>query len=139
MSAGLDPTLQDDCRSKLLANTDEGIHLPWSLTLIPANDYSILNISISIRKRAQYTAMVRPVKVAAVQAEPGWNNLQASVDKTISLIEDAGEKGANVLGFPAVFIPGYPWSIWHHSPLSNTQFIHEYVRSSLVKESSETE
>ncbi|KAL9069913.1 MAG: hypothetical protein Q9161_005227 [Pseudevernia consocians] len=83
--------------------------------------------------------MARPVKVAAVQAEPGWNNLQASVDKTISLIEDAGKKGANVLGFPEVFIPGYPWSIWHHSPLSNTQFIHEYVKNSLVKESSEME
>jgi len=54
------------------------------------------------------TAMSRPVKVDAVQAEPGWNDLQKYVDKVISLIEDAGKKGVNVLGFPEVFIPGYP-------------------------------
>ena len=83
--------------------------------------------------------MSRPVKVAAVQAEPGWNNLQASVDKTISLIQDAGNNGANVLGFPEAFIPGYPTCIWHCSPLGNTQFIHEYVNNSLIKESPEME
>ena len=83
--------------------------------------------------------MSRPVRVAAVQAEPEWNNLQASVDKTISLIEDAGKKGANVLDFPEVFIPGYPTCIWHCSPLGNAQFIHEYVNNSLIKESREME
>ena len=82
-------------------------------------------------------SMARPVKVAAVQAEPGWLDLQASVNKTIALIEDAGKNGANVLGFPEVFIPGYPWSIWTESVFSNIQFIHEYVNNSLVKESPE--
>lgn len=74
-----------------------------------------------------------------MQAEPAWNNLQASVDKTISLIQDAGKKGANVLGFPEAFIPGYPTCIWHCSPLGNAQFIHEYVNNSLFKESPEME
>lgn len=49
------------------------------------------------------------VRVGAVQAEPAWIDLQGSVDKTITLIEDAGRKGINVLGFPEVWIPGYPW------------------------------
>ena len=53
--------------------------------------------------------MTRKIKVGAVQAEPGWLDLQASVDKSINWIEDAGKKGVNVLGFPEVFIPGYPW------------------------------
>lgn len=83
--------------------------------------------------------MSRPVRVAAVQAEPEWNNLQASVDKTISLIEDAGKKGANVLGFPETFIPGYPTCIWYCSPLGNAQFIREYINNSLIKESPEME
>ena len=83
--------------------------------------------------------MSRPVRVAAVQAEPGWNNLQASVDKTISLIEDAGKKGANVLGFPETFIPGYPTCIWYCSPLGNAQFIREYINNSLIRESPEME
>jgi len=57
------------------------------------------------------------VKVGAVQAEPVWLDLQGSVDKTISLIQQAGKNGVNVLGFPEVWIPGYPWyscSTRHH-------------------------
>lgn len=53
--------------------------------------------------------MSKKVKVGAVQAEPAWLDLQGSVSKVISLIEEAGRNGVNVLGFPEVFIPGYPW------------------------------
>lgn len=51
----------------------------------------------------------KTVKIAAIQAEPVWNDLQGGVEKAISLIKEAGKNGANVLGFPEVFIPGYPW------------------------------
>lgn len=51
------------------------------------------------------------VKIAAIQAEPVWNDLQGGVNKAISLIKEAGKNGANVLGFPEVFIPGYPWCV----------------------------
>lgn len=51
----------------------------------------------------------KTVKIAAVQAEPAWNDLQGGVNKAIALIKEAGKNGANVLGFPEVFIPGYPW------------------------------
>lgn len=53
--------------------------------------------------------MTSKVKVAAVQAEPVWNDLQGGVSKVISLIKDAAKNGAKVVGFPEVFIPGYPW------------------------------
>lgn len=56
----------------------------------------------------KYFAMSK-VRVGAVQAEPGWVDLSASVEKTIALIKEAGEKGINVLGFPEVWIPGYLW------------------------------
>lgn len=49
------------------------------------------------------------VRVGAVQAEPAWVDLAASVAKTIAIIKDAGRKGINVLGFPEVWIPGYLW------------------------------
>ena len=49
------------------------------------------------------------VRVGAVQAEPGWLDLEESVEKTIDLIQDAANKGVKVLGFPEVWIPGYPW------------------------------
>lgn len=51
----------------------------------------------------------KTIRVAAVQAEPEWNNLQKGVEKTIRLITEAGQNGANVMGFPEVWIPGYPW------------------------------
>lgn len=55
------------------------------------------------------------VRVAAVQAEPEWNDLQKGVDKTIRLVKEAGKNGANVMGFPEVWIPGYPWYDRHRS------------------------
>lgn len=51
----------------------------------------------------------KQVKIAAVQAEPAWNDLQGGVDKVCALVKEAASNGANVLGFPEVFIPGYPW------------------------------
>jgi nitrilase len=51
------------------------------------------------------------VRVGAVQAEPVWLNLEGGVEKTISLIGDAAKDGVKVLGFPEVWIPGYPWYV----------------------------
>lgn len=56
-----------------------------------------------------YQNMSKLVRVGAVQSEPVWLDLNGSVDKTISLIEEAAAEGVNVLGFPEVWIPGYPW------------------------------
>ncbi|CAK7235998.1 hypothetical protein SBRCBS47491_009486 [Sporothrix bragantina] len=79
------------------------------------------------------------IRIAAVQAEPAWNDLQAGVNKAIAIIKEAGENGANVVGFPEVFIPGYPWSIWGNSIVDNAEFMNEYFRNSLEKESPEME
>lgn len=53
--------------------------------------------------------MSSPIKVAAIQAEPCWNDLKGSVAKTTKLIQEAASNGAKVVGFPEIFIPGYPW------------------------------
>lgn len=50
------------------------------------------------------------VKVAVVQAEPVWWNLKETVKKVNKLIIDAYEKGAELVAFPEVFVPGYP--VW---------------------------
>ena len=55
-------------------------------------------------------------KVAVVQAAPVLLDLDATVDKTIALIEQAAAKGAKLIAFPETFIPGYPWHIWLDSP-----------------------
>ena len=59
----------------------------------------------------QPTNIMSKVRVGAVQAEPGWLDLEESVEKTISLINQAADKGVNVLCFPEVWIPGYPWFV----------------------------
>ncbi|KAJ7716751.1 putative nitrilase [Mycena metata] len=48
------------------------------------------------------------MKVAAIQAEPAWWDLKAGVAKSISLIKEAASNGAELIGFPESFIPGYP-------------------------------
>ncbi|KAJ7030656.1 carbon-nitrogen hydrolase [Mycena alexandri] len=52
------------------------------------------------------------MKVAAIQAEPAWWDLKAGVAKSISLIKEAASNGAELIGFPESFIPGYPMAIW---------------------------
>ncbi|CAN8105503.1 unnamed protein product [Discula destructiva] len=81
--------------------------------------------------------MAPQLKIAAIQAEPVWQDLEGGVNKSIALIEEAASNGANVVGFPEVFIPGYPWSIWAKSPTENADFMDEYFRNSLVRDSDE--
>ncbi|KAF2738755.1 putative nitrilase [Polyplosphaeria fusca] len=77
------------------------------------------------------------VRVGAVQSEPVWLDLEGSVDKTIALIKSAASDGVKVLGFPEVWIPGYPWGIWTTSVIGNVEMIHEYMHNSLGKESTQ--
>lgn len=92
----------------------------------------------------------RLVRIGAVQAEPAWQNLQRTVDKTVTLIQEASAKGVNVLGFPEVWIPGYPWydpllqgritlntrrSIWAQPVYANSQLITAYFDNSMAIDS----
>ncbi|PYE44334.1 carbon-nitrogen hydrolase family protein [Paenibacillus barcinonensis] len=51
-------------------------------------------------------------RVAAVQASPVMLDLDATVEKTCRLVDEAAANGAKVIAFPEAFIPGYPWWIW---------------------------
>jgi aliphatic nitrilase len=51
------------------------------------------------------------LKLAAVQAAPVFLDLKATTKKAVDLIRQAGSQGADVIGFPEAFIPGYPG--WH--------------------------
>lgn len=51
---------------------------------------------------------VKNVRVAIVQASSVIMDKEATLKKTLSLIQDASKKGANIVVFPEAFIPAYP-------------------------------
>ncbi|KAJ7487461.1 nitrilase [Mycena galericulata] len=76
-------------------------------------------------------------KVAAVQAEPVWLDLQGGVDKTIKIIQEASAQGAKIIGFPEVFIPGYPWTPWANNFVVTASVLKEYQANALALHSKE--
>lgn len=78
-------------------------------------------------------------RAAAVQAAPVFLDLNASIDKSIGLIEEAAKNGADLIAFPETFLPGYPWFIWLDSPAWGMQFVQRYHDNSLVYGSPEAE
>ncbi|TDL75442.1 carbon-nitrogen hydrolase family protein [Rhodococcus qingshengii] len=48
------------------------------------------------------------VRVAVIQAASVIMDRDASIEKAVSLIKQAGEKGAKIVVFPEAFIPAYP-------------------------------
>jgi aliphatic nitrilase len=51
-------------------------------------------------------------RIAAVQAEPVWFDLPATVAKTVDLIAEAAAHGAEIVAFPETWLPGYPIFLW---------------------------
>ena len=77
------------------------------------------------------------LRVAAVQAAPEFLDLDATIDKTIRLMEEAAAQGAQLIAFPETWIPGYPWWIWLNSPAASMQFVQRYHNNALVVGSAE--
>lgn len=73
-----------------------------------------------------------PFIAAAVQAEPCWLDADAGVEKSVALIAEAASKGAKLLAFPEVWIPGYPHFMWLGSQAWGMQFIPRYHENSIV-------
>lgn len=75
----------------------------------------------------------RAVRVAAVQAEPVWLDMEATTDKVIGLIEEAAANAAELVAFPETFVPGYPWQIWLDSPAAGMAMVPRYHANSPVR------
>lgn len=72
-------------------------------------------------------------KAAAVQASPIFLNVDATVDKAISIIKEAAGNGASLIAFPEVFIAGYPYWNWIMTPVQGSKWYEKlYVNSITV-------
>jgi len=63
-------------------------------------------------------------KLAAVQAESVWFDIDGGITKAIRLIEQAGSAGAkaNLIGFGECWLGGYPFYVWVGNPAFAIQF-----------------
>ncbi|MFD3507606.1 nitrilase-related carbon-nitrogen hydrolase [Nocardia sp. NPDC058666] len=77
------------------------------------------------------------IRAAAVQAEPAWLHLPAGVAQTIGFIEDAGAGGAQLVAFPEVFLPGYPWWLWLNSVDWGSEFQSRYLANAMTADGPE--
>ncbi|MEV6238429.1 carbon-nitrogen hydrolase family protein [Lentzea sp. NPDC051838] len=71
-------------------------------------------------------------RVAAVQAEPVWLDVDAGVDKTIALIEEAAAAGAALVAFPETWLPGYPIFLWLGPVAGQMPYVARYHANSLT-------
>jgi nitrilase len=72
-------------------------------------------------------------KAAAVQASPVFLNVDATVDKSISIIKEAAGNGASLVAFPEVFVAGYPYWNWIMTPVQGSKWYEQlYINSITV-------
>ncbi|KAF2190272.1 carbon-nitrogen hydrolase [Zopfia rhizophila CBS 207.26] len=72
--------------------------------------------------------------VAAAHAAPVFMDKAATINKVVSLIEQAGKEGVRFLVFPEVFVPGFPYWINCYPPLDQAGALAKYAEESVVVE-----
>ncbi|KAL4977962.1 carbon-nitrogen hydrolase [Aspergillus desertorum] len=83
------------------------------------------------------TPVLKKYKATAVNAEPGWFNLEESVRRTIHWINEAGQNGCKLIAFPELWIPGYPYWMWKVNYQESLQLLKKHCENSLPSDSDE--
>lgn len=71
-------------------------------------------------------------KAAAVQASPVFLNVDATVDKAISIIKEASDNGASLVAFPEVYVAGYPYWNWIMTPVQGSKWYEQLYKNSIT-------
>lgn len=69
---------------------------------------------------------------AAIQAAPVYLDAKATIEKVVALIGEAAGRGARLVVFPEVFVPGYPYWNWTMTPLQGSAWFERLVRESIT-------
>ena len=80
---------------------------------------------------------MRTVRAGVVQAAPVFMNLKGTLEKTIALVEQAADDGVEILAFPELWLPGYPWFGWLDGPIDWSHHLATYHANSMAVDSSE--
>lgn len=70
-------------------------------------------------------------KAATVQTSPVFLNVDKTIDKAISFIEEASKNGAQLIAFPEVFVSGYPYWNWVMTPVQGSKWYEELYKNSV--------
>jgi nitrilase len=73
-------------------------------------------------------------KAATVQTSPVFLNVEKTIDKAISFIQEAAQNGAKLIAFPEVFIAGYPYWNWIMTPVQGSKWYEELYKNSVTTE-----
>ncbi|QPZ39562.1 carbon-nitrogen hydrolase family protein [Paramicrobacterium chengjingii] len=76
--------------------------------------------------------MTNAIRLAAVQAEPVWLDIDGTVSKTIGLIESAATQDVDLIAFPETWIPGYPVFLWSLPAPEQMPFVGRYHANSMT-------
>jgi len=79
------------------------------------------------------------IKAATVQTAPVYMDVEKTVDKAISLLQEAANNGAQLIAFPEVFIAGYPYWNWIMTPIQGSKWYEVLYRNSVSVQSSAIE
>lgn len=71
-------------------------------------------------------------KAATVQTSPVFLNVEKTIDKAISFIQEAAQNGAKLIAFPEVFIAGYPYWNWIMTPVQGSKWYEELYKNSVA-------
>jgi nitrilase len=78
-------------------------------------------------------------RAAAVQAAPVFLDRDATLEKALALVAEAGRGGAQVVVFPEVYLPGYPYWNRLENVFRTTGYYTELLRNSVRVPGPETE
>ncbi len=76
-------------------------------------------------------------KAAACHAAPVFLDSARTIDKALSLIEEAANNGASLVAFPESFVPGFPVWVALRAPIVNHDFFRALASEALLIDDSE--